>query len=349
MGNYEVLIAPHQVAIDITNKCNFRCLHCYNHSGDNFQVKDELSDSDVLNFIDDICKVGVLNVCFCGGEPLLRKKLILECIKRLRKSGIPNVAMVTNGMLLTEKVAFDLKKAGITTIQLSIDGACEKSHDRLRNYSGAFEGVKRAIEVLKKVGIEPNFAFTPTSFNVEEIKEVHSLLRSYGLYNVNFRTQPLMLMGRATENLLDIKPSQEQYRKFVRTINEINKSGELPNIEWGDPVDHLIRFSERKIILNQTTIRANGDIVASTYLPFVVGNIRRHSLIEYWDAGLAKIWTYDITREIAKTIKCIDDMNKTQEHLPKVWQEKDIEIDLIEEDLNNLDLLYKRVNYQISL
>lgn len=44
----EVLIGPHHVAIDITNKCNLRCLHCYNSSGENDVIKTELSDHEVL-------------------------------------------------------------------------------------------------------------------------------------------------------------------------------------------------------------------------------------------------------------------------------------------------------------
>lgn len=50
MGN-NYLIGPHQMAFDITNKCNLRCLHCFNSSGENAIINDELTDYEVVEFI----------------------------------------------------------------------------------------------------------------------------------------------------------------------------------------------------------------------------------------------------------------------------------------------------------
>ena len=41
------IIGPYQIALDITNRCNYRCLHCYNASGENSVCGDELSDDEV--------------------------------------------------------------------------------------------------------------------------------------------------------------------------------------------------------------------------------------------------------------------------------------------------------------
>lgn len=43
-----VLRAPHHVALDITNKCNLRCLHCYNSSGENEVMHDELTSDELF-------------------------------------------------------------------------------------------------------------------------------------------------------------------------------------------------------------------------------------------------------------------------------------------------------------
>lgn len=335
----DILIAPYQVAIDVTNKCNLRCLHCYNESGENIQSNNELTDEEILYLVDELCSVGVFNLCFCGGEPLLRKNLIVKCIKKLRESGVPNVAMVTNGILLTEEVACELKEAGLTTIQISLDGATAESHDRLRNKEGVYEKTIQAIKNSITAGIEPNIAYTPTRFNIHEFKEAHSLLRNLGLYDINFRMQPLMLMGRASENLESIKPTEKQYRTLVREINDINEENIKPHVRWGDPVDHLIRFSQMDLSVQQLIIRANGDIVCSTYLPLVVGNIRKHSLLEYWNKGLVDVWSYKIPKKIAEGIRSIEDMNNPDERLPVLWKEEDIFIDIIESDLNDLSLI----------
>lgn len=335
----DIFKAPYQVAFDVTNKCNLRCLHCYNESGENIQSNNELTDEEIISLVDEFCSVGVLNFCFCGGEPLLRKDLIINCTQKLRKSGVPNVAMVTNGLLLTEEVAFELKEAGLTTIQISLDGATAESHDRLRNKEGVYKKTIQAIKNSISAGLEPNIAYTPTSFNIHEFKEAHSMLRNLGLYDIDLRIQPLMLMGRASDNLQSINPTQQQYRKLVSEINSINDRNLNPYVRWGDPVDHLIRFSQMDLSVQQVMIRANGDIVCSTYLPLVVGNIRKHSLLEYWDAGLANVWSYNIPKKIAQCIKSIEDMKNPGESLPILWKEEDIFIDLIESDLNDLSLV----------
>ena len=73
----EIIKAPHQISFDITNKCNLRCLHCFNNSGENDVINDELTDEEVMEFITSITPLQLYNICFCGGEPLLRKELFI--------------------------------------------------------------------------------------------------------------------------------------------------------------------------------------------------------------------------------------------------------------------------------
>lgn len=334
-----ILRGPHQIAFDITNKCNLRCLHCYNNSGENLVSTNELTDSEVMDFIRDVGQMKLFNFCFCGGETLIRKNLICEAAAQLRSMGVPNVSMVTNALLLSEKTALELKESGVNRIQISLDGSNASSHDRLRNKKGVFDKVISALNILKKLDIKGSVAFTPTSFNVEEIEEVHKIINEIGI-DGELRVQPLMLLGRADGNEESIKVTKLQYRQLVKTINKINNEKISPEIKWGDPVDHLIRYrTTASHCVNHCNVRANGDIVVSAYLPLVVGNVKRHSFSEYWDQGLGQVWQNKIPSEIAKTIVCIEDMNKKNEGIPTVWQDKDIYIDLIEQDLNDMNVL----------
>lgn len=73
-----ILRAPHQVSFDITNKCNLRCLHCFNSSGENDVVKNELSDEEVLSFIRSLVPMQLYNVCFCGADFLMSCNTIID-------------------------------------------------------------------------------------------------------------------------------------------------------------------------------------------------------------------------------------------------------------------------------
>lgn len=329
----EILIGPHQVSFDITNKCNLRCLHCYNNSGENYQSNDELSDAEVLRFIDGFQDIKLLNMCFCGGEPLLRKDLVAECARRLKEYHCDNLAMVTNGILLDEKTMKELTEAGINRIQVSLDGATQKSHDRIRNKEGVYENAIRAIKMLIDYNVEIAVAFTPTSFNVDEFEDLYHLLQGLGMKGTsNIRVQPLMIMGRASNNIKDIEPSDMQYRKLVNTIRRLNQTDQKIRIDWGDPVDHLIRFRHIDLVLNSIMVRANGDVIVDPYLPLVLGNIRKHPFTEYWDHGLNNIWNHDLVKKLAENIMSIKDMDKDFENLPKIWRDKDIYLDMIDDD-----------------
>lgn len=93
-----IIGAPHSVALVITNKCNLRCLHCFNNSGENDVVANELSDNEVLELVDSICQMHPFSFCFCGGETLLRKDLVIESLRRLSASGV-KCNLVSNGLL----------------------------------------------------------------------------------------------------------------------------------------------------------------------------------------------------------------------------------------------------------
>lgn len=338
LSQSDVLVGPYQLAFDITNKCNLRCLHCYNKSGENVIINNELTDDEVIKFIKDIANMNLYNFCFCGGEPLLRKDLILKCTKILNASG-SKVSLVSNGLLLTKEIAYELKEAGVSKIQISIDGASECTHDRLRNKKGAFLKAINALNILREVGIGRGIAFTPTSFNICEFKKVYEIAKHYSVED--FRVQLLMLMGRASNNILQIKASEHEYRKLVKQIYFLNKDVDNLKIIWGDPVDHLFRFRLLiKSCVTFATIRANGDIVVSPYLPLIVGNIKEHKFFEYWNSGLGKIWTREIPRVLAENILSVSDMNEEINYLPRLWDEDGVFIDLIDDNLDDISKLY---------
>ncbi len=329
----KVLRGPFQMSLDITNRCNFRCLHCFNRSGENPIVADELSDEELIDFANDVATFHLYNFCFCGGEPLLRKDLMCIMAKILVGSG-SMISFVTNGSLMTPEIANDLLASGISRAQVSLDGARAQSYERLRGVKGSFDSAVAAIKTLRDAGFKDiSVAFCPTSFNCSELEEAAVLARSLGVDE--FRVQPLMMLGRARQHLQEIVPSPQQYREVVRTIENLRRAyGQTMTIQWGDPVDHLIRFSS--FLEHCSTflgIKANGAIEVSPYLPITVGNVRNHKLSEYWDKGLARMWRIKEAKELAQRVSSVEDMGKTEIDMPSVWYENDIALDLIDDGL----------------
>lgn len=68
-----------------------------------------------------------------------------------------------------------------------------------------------------------------------------------------------------------------------------------------------------------------------------MGCIRRHSLEEYWESGLKNVWSIGVIQEIANLITSINSMDLSKENLPKINHEKNLMIDLIEDDRNYIN------------
>ena len=60
-ANLDKLSGPFSVAFTVTNKCNYRCRHCYNNSGQN--IYRELTDDRLINIARQISELKPMNVC----------------------------------------------------------------------------------------------------------------------------------------------------------------------------------------------------------------------------------------------------------------------------------------------
>lgn len=236
----------------------------------------------------------------------------------------------------------------MNSIQFSLDGN-KASHDKLRNQAGAYKQVLKAIEyVLKNTGMHLSIAFSPTRFNINDITEVYDLLKRLFIESgrdeendfIDLRCQPLMILGRAKKHQ-DIIPSEFQYRKLVNTVRRLEVEGDakIIQITWGDPVDHLIRYKNANNLLDQVVVHANGDIVVSAYLPLVIGNIRKHSLKEYWDKGLNKVWSTKIVQFLVSKMVSISEMDEITNVISDINMDSVLYIDLIDNDLNDMTVI----------
>ena len=324
-------------AIDVTYKCNLRCLHCFNSSGEHNFGYSELSDDEIFDVAKQLGKIEKLqSLCFCGGETLLRKNVLLKAAEYLKDKNNLNVNMVTNGILMTKEIAKDLKKAGFTYVQVSVDGARHESHDWLRNKNGAFNKAIDAIKYLVDADLKVGVACTPTKKNINEIHDVVELCSNLGV--TMLRMQRVMNLGRASKNLNNMFLNYMEYRKIAKELLGSTKKGGKLEVEWGDPLAHLIsgRTGSRK--LDYLGINAYGYITGSPYLPIMFGNIRNGSLKQYFNKGLDNIWDSKFLKKVASYTTTESNLDVSEQtDLPKIFTGKDIEIDLLKENLAEAD------------
>jgi len=140
--------------ISVTDRCNLRCIYCMPEQG-----VESLSHDDVLRFEDTLkiikagASLGINKIRFTGGEPLVMKdidKLIYETSKI---SGIDDISITTNGILLSDMAA-DLKKAGLNRVNISLDTL---NTDKFRSITrvGNLDKVMESIYKCLSLGLNP--------------------------------------------------------------------------------------------------------------------------------------------------------------------------------------------------
>lgn len=201
------------VVWNATRRCNLACIHCYSDSA-NQTYPGELMASEAERFIHDLAEFKAPVLLFSGGEPILRKELILLATQAAALGIRP--VLSTNGTLITEKLARKIKESGFGYVGVSLDGIGE-NNDRFRGKEGAFSAALRGIRNLVAVGQRVGLRFTVTRWNYKDVPAIFDLVEAEKIDRVCF--YHLVYTGRGSEMTKD-DLSHEETRKLLDLIME---------------------------------------------------------------------------------------------------------------------------------
>jgi len=137
------------VIFAITSRCRLGCPHCY--EWDNISSQDKLTFENLKEIITKIKEYGVNHIQLSGGEPLERFSDLSNLIKFSCEK--TDLWMLTSGFGLTFEKASELRKAGLTGADISLDHWNEDEHNKSRNSSKSFYWVSEAVRNCRKAGI----------------------------------------------------------------------------------------------------------------------------------------------------------------------------------------------------
>lgn len=175
----------------LTNDCNLRCRYCYASAGE----KKEYMTFDTARKAIDSIKSGFFKVQLAGGEPLLNMELVRQIYNYIKETGIPaTLQMQTNGSLITQETAKELKKMNIA-LGVSMDGGVEMN-EGLRGKTG---DVIEGIHHLAQEGLNVNLNCVLTNLNVKCFSKLVDMAFYFG--NVpGIGVDLLRRTGRALHN-----------------------------------------------------------------------------------------------------------------------------------------------------
>jgi radical SAM protein with 4Fe4S-binding SPASM domain len=135
-------------SLELTQRCNNRCVHCYNNlaAGDKAALKNELSLDEHCRIIDEIAGFGCLWLLLTGGEIFLRKDF-LDIYTYAKQKGLI-VTLFTNGTLITADIADYLAQLPPFSIEITLYGNTAETYESISGVPGSFDRCMRGIHLL---------------------------------------------------------------------------------------------------------------------------------------------------------------------------------------------------------
>ena len=145
--------------VSLTDRCNLRCSYCMPPEGlDWLPTEDTLTDAEVVRLVRiGVERLGIRQVRFTGGEPLLRRGLegiIAECSQlRTDEGQTPDLALTTNALGLAKR-AQGLRAAGLDRVNISLD-SLDREHYAAITRRDRLGDVLEGIEAAARAGLSP--------------------------------------------------------------------------------------------------------------------------------------------------------------------------------------------------
>ncbi len=140
--------------LSVTDLCNLRCVYCMPPQGvQKLEHADILSVEQIGRIVRSCVACGIKKVRLTGGEPLVRQGFVRLCGEIAAIPGIEELTLTTNGLLLPA-MARDLKRAGVSRVNISLDTLQADKYRRITR-GGSLEGALAGIEAARAAGLYP--------------------------------------------------------------------------------------------------------------------------------------------------------------------------------------------------
>ena len=268
------LNTPLSVQLDLTYRCNERCVHCYLDHND----KGEMTTAEIKRLLEEMAEAGVFILTISGGEIFLRKDLF-EILEHARRRLTFCVKLKTNAILIREREAARIRELGVESIQISIYSHRPEVHDAITLIPGSLKRSLDAIRFLKSQGLRVIMANVLMTQNVGDYPGVRALAAELGVEcTLDPTITPMMDGDRSVLSLgVDRAALRQVFRDgaLVGDVDEFCAVAEKP----GD--DEL---NSRPCSAGHTTcyVSPYGDVFPCVQFPLPTGNVRRQRFLDIW-------------------------------------------------------------------
>jgi MoaA/NifB/PqqE/SkfB family radical SAM enzyme len=261
---------PLSAHVKLTENCQAACVTC-----DYWKTRwqDAISTERAIELVNEIAALGIRELRFTGGEPLLRRDFF-DVLDRADTSAFNRIIVQTNGLLL-KKLHAQINSSPITKVAVSIDGLKE-TNDAIRGIRGYFDLGMEGIKLLRDK--EVAISVTLNRVSARELEGLAEAARGVGAsLELNILSRSLYFFKDA--DIASVWPDRKQVPEIADFVRSVVKR---PAYE----VDYIARYynndgpQEPPCVLGftQVFVLSNGDVLTGCYPLKPVGNILRDKL-----------------------------------------------------------------------
>ncbi len=264
---------PLSVHLDITYRCNERCVHCYLDHEDH----GEMTTAEIESVLTQLSDAGVFFLTFSGGEVLLRQDFfhLVEFARRL----LFNVKIKTNAVMIGDLEAKRLRQLGVEQVQISLYSHRAEVHDAITKLPGSWKRTVEALRRLKSNDLKVTIANVLMTANSFDNAGVQALANELGVfYSLDPTITPKM---DGDTSILNLRiPGQELHQvfrdeRFVPNVAEFCAPPPPP----GEDVMEGFPCSAGH---TSCYISPYGDVFPCVQFPLPSGNLRQQKFLDIW-------------------------------------------------------------------
>lgn len=306
---------PRLVFWELTKGCNLRCIHC-RASATELCSPEDLPTLECVRIIDELAEYAPLILVLSGGEPLYRAD-VFELARHATQRGL-RVALATNGTLVDESIARQIRDSGVVRVAVSLDGPDAPTHDAFRGIPGAFDRAINGLRLIQQAGISVQINTTVARHNAARLSETLALARRLGVDA--FHLFLLVPVGCGVEIVERQMVEAREYKRILNWLYE-QMYGERMELKAtcsphffrvvrqrraslrrrGEPLPELPAMEHRHgsaagPALNAMTrgclagsgvcfISHQGQVYPCGYLPVEAGDLRTQQFTEVWEGS----------------------------------------------------------------
>lgn len=288
-----------EIKIEVTHACPLVCVHCSSDAGPDGRA--EMKRADCERIIAQAAAMGVSNLTFSGGEPLVWPYLE-HAVAQASSLGL-HTSLYSSGVV--EQQASLLRRladAGLKRVAFSVYSAKQDEHERITRIRGSYTMVLNAIRIAREVGLDTEVHFVPLKFNYRQLPSIADLGQRLGASRISV----LRFVPQGRGSLLsDQQLSRVQNVELREMIVDLRSQGY--EVRTGSPYNFLMLPGQTSCLAAKDRLVIGPDLCISPcdafkqVRPTDIGLSDPLACLD--EVGLEEAWNYSIyLREIRRTL-----------------------------------------------